>query len=100
MVDQTRLELTCLMQQKIRFDAETITPFVPEFEGHSPYFRLLLEESWYASPGFQQMRIVSPDIAGGAHSRGATPIAIASVSSEFSGVQFTHFHNRWYNQEQ
>lgn len=46
------------------------------------------------------MRIVSPDIAGGAHLRGATPIAIASVSSEFSGVQFTHFHNWWYNQEQ
>jgi len=23
-----------------------------EFEGHRPYFRLLLEESWVASPGF------------------------------------------------
>jgi len=30
--------------------------FTREFERHKPYFRLLTEESWYASPGFEDTK--------------------------------------------
>jgi len=42
--------------QTSSLDTSIATPVAVEFEGHKPYFRLLLEESWNASPEFPQTR--------------------------------------------